>query len=241
MNAEINNMIINKIIKQANQVMFPYGFWLHAPREKQMSYEEGEIWLMDMYGVVILRNIDVFKYTEGFDLLNEDVTFGFNDCVANLCDILLIMAGVKLDTEDEDMAYITDPEGPCLTRRLDADQKGIGINGNKKTEKENIMKNTISEPIYTFEPIVTISLFNDSVPKAYHDFVWEQATRHIAKMGKASDVTVGDILDVGVYVYISKEGMIAAEKCLEHWATMGYLPIALIDREEDGSAYFTVI
>jgi len=103
------------------------------------------------------------------------------------------------------------------------------------------MKNNNSDPIYTFDPIVNISLYNDVViPKSFHDYIWDMASRHIAKMKPSSDVDITFVLDDGTYDYLGKEGIIAAEKCLEHWAEMGYLPITQVDSPVGVEKRFTV-
>ncbi|MDX2480482.1 MAG: hypothetical protein QNK24_09100, partial [Desulfuromusa sp.] len=35
-----------------------------------------------------------------------------------------------------------------------------------------------------------IRLFGDSVPKSFHDFIWGQATRHLAKFGSGRDLGI---------------------------------------------------
>jgi len=108
--------------------------------------------------------------------------------------------------------------------------------------KENIMNyKEISQPIYTFQPITNIQLFGEiEVPKALYDFVWGQAERHISKMGADSDVSVNDILDVGVHGLLSEEGLKLAEQCLDHFAAMKYLPLTAIGKDSKGRTEFTV-
>ena len=91
-------------------------------------------------------------------------------------------------------------------------------------------------------PIVTyIKLFGElSVPKAYYDFVWDQAAKYLAKMGSHSDVSIGDIFDDGIYSFISEEGYIVAEQCLDHFAAMKYLPLTAIGQDIKGRFEFTV-
>ena len=97
-----------------------------------------------------------------------------------------------------------------------------------------------TEPIYTFDHTVNVRLFDCSIPKSFHDFIWDMASRHIAKLNSGSDADVGSLLDIGTYDYLGKEGLIAAEKCLEHWAMLEYLPITLLDKTEDGTIMFEV-
>ena len=95
-------------------------------------------------------------------------------------------------------------------------------------------------PVYTFDHTVNVRLFDCSIPKSFHDYIWDMSRRHIAKMGSGSDVDIHSVLDIGTYDYFGKEGFIAAEKCLEHWAMMGYLPISLVDSTVEGEVRFTV-
>ena len=103
------------------------------------------------------------------------------------------------------------------------------------------MINVITEPKYTFEPVTYIKLFGSfEVPKAFYDFVWNQAGRHISKMGTDSDVSVNDILDVGMHGLLSEEGLKLAEACLGHFAAMKYLPLTAIGQDSKGRTEFTV-
>ena len=99
----------------------------------------------------------------------------------------------------------------------------------------------ISQPVYTFQPITNIQLFgNIEAPKAFYDFVWNQAGRHISKMGADSDVLVNDILDVGVHGMLSEKGLKLAEACLDHFAAMKYLPLTVVGQDSKGRTEFTV-
>jgi len=97
-----------------------------------------------------------------------------------------------------------------------------------------------TEPIYTFDHTVNVRLFDCSIPKSFHDYIWDMASRHIAKMDSGSDVDIRSVLDIGTYDYLGKEGFIAAEKCLEHWAMLDYLPISSQDTTVDGNILFSV-
>jgi len=97
-----------------------------------------------------------------------------------------------------------------------------------------------TDPIYTFDLIVNVRLFNCTVPKSFHDYIWDMASRNIKKMGPGSDISIGSILDPGTYEYLGKEGLIAAEKCLEHWAMMGYLSLSLDEKMVNGEVMCTV-
>jgi hypothetical protein len=99
----------------------------------------------------------------------------------------------------------------------------------------------ISQPVYTFQPITNIQLFGEiEVPKALYDFVWGQAEKHIWKMGADSDVSVNDLLDVGVHGLLSEKGLKLAEACLDHFAAMRYLPLVTIGQNYDGRTEFIV-
>ena len=99
----------------------------------------------------------------------------------------------------------------------------------------------IAQPVYTFQPITNIQLFGEiEAPKAVYDFVWDQAGRHISKMGTDSDVSVNDILDVGMHGLLSEEGLKLAEACLGHFAAMKYLPLTAIGQDSKGRTEFTV-
>ena len=103
------------------------------------------------------------------------------------------------------------------------------------------MINVITEPKYTFEPVTYIKLFGSfEVPKAFYDFVWGQAVRHISKMGTDSEVSVNAILDVDIHGLLSEEGIHLAEACLDHFATLKYLPLTAIGQDCKGRTEFTV-
>jgi len=106
------------------------------------------------------------------------------------------------------------------------------------TIKEIINNN---EPIYTCKIASYVDLYNGNlVPKSFHDFVWEQAVGNIAKMNPGSDLEAADVLDFGVYDYLSEDEKKAVGICLEHWAMLNYFPITYHGRDEDGVAQFTV-
>jgi hypothetical protein len=106
---------------------------------------------------------------------------------------------------------------------------------------ENTMNNVISEPKYTLEPVTYIRLFPEiEVPKALYDFVWGQAEMHISKMGIGGDVSVNDLLDVGMHGLLSEKGLKLAEACLDHFAAMRYLPLVAIGQNYEGRTEFIV-
>lgn len=97
MNNTIMAMIKTEIIEKVNHRIKDDGFWLINPPSAELGPDgDGLLWLVDQTGRVVLQNIDVFEHSEGFDLVKSDVLWGFNDYIANLCDTLLIMAGVDL-------------------------------------------------------------------------------------------------------------------------------------------------
>ncbi len=94
-----------------------------------------------------------------------------------------------------------------------------------------MINSDIAAPVYTFEPVTTISLFGEiSVPKAYYDLVWSMAVRHISKMGPYRDVSIGDVLDVGIHPFLSEKGLDVAEQCLDHFAATKMLPLTAVDK-----------
>ena len=70
--------------------------------------------------------------------------------------------------------------------------------------------------------------------------MWSQAVRHVSKMGPFSDVSIGSVLDVGIHKYLSEEGIIAAEQCLDHFAATKMLPLTVVDVDDNGGKLFTV-
>jgi hypothetical protein len=90
------NMIRNEVIEKANDCLKDHGFLLIIPDCVDQEYAEGLLCLAGISGCMVLHNIDVFEHTEGYDLLKPDAPFGFNAYIANLCDALLIEAGLDL-------------------------------------------------------------------------------------------------------------------------------------------------
>lgn len=93
---DIKMLIKDEIVEMVNHLIREQGFLLIDPASVDQEHEEGLMWMANQSGKIILQNIDVFEHTKGYDLLKPDAPFGLNAYVANLCDALLIEAGVDL-------------------------------------------------------------------------------------------------------------------------------------------------
>lgn len=109
MDNKIKTMIKNDIIKKVNHVIKDQGFLLiDPPSAMQESGTEKLLWVANQSGEIIAQDVNILDLADGFNLLKDDASFGFNDYVANLCDAVLIKAGIRLTEYEEDMLKTTD-------------------------------------------------------------------------------------------------------------------------------------
>ena len=62
--------------------------------------EEGTFLLMDIFGEIVLKNVDLAEFTDGFNLLKSGELRGFEDFVAHVFDCLLIKIDYDVESSD---------------------------------------------------------------------------------------------------------------------------------------------
>ena len=67
---------------------------------KGVPYEEGSLWMMDFFGNIVLENVDLAEFTDGFNLLKSGELRGFEDFVAHVFDRLLVKVGHDVESSD---------------------------------------------------------------------------------------------------------------------------------------------
>jgi hypothetical protein len=82
------------IMVKINRYLRNHAFELVEPDPSRgLCYREGTLWLMDLSGDIVLEEVDLSEFSEGFNLLKSKEPFGFEDFIANVCDGLLIKTG----------------------------------------------------------------------------------------------------------------------------------------------------
>ncbi len=82
---------INCILKEVNAHMVEHGFMLiKAGLASETTCDAESFWLIDMAGEIILKNVDLAEFSEGYNLLKSQETGGVETFIANTCDGLLL-------------------------------------------------------------------------------------------------------------------------------------------------------
>jgi hypothetical protein len=86
------------ILARINERLRELSFELVEPDpSRAICYEVGTLWLIDLSGEIVLEGVDISEFGAGFNLLKSGELFGFEDFVANTCDVLLLKLGYGLE------------------------------------------------------------------------------------------------------------------------------------------------
>ena len=92
------------ILAKVNWHLSNHAYELIKPnRANGIPYEEGTFWLIDLHGEIVLKDIDLAEFAEGFNLFKSGELFGFEDFIANTCDGILIKVGHDFESSDCDV------------------------------------------------------------------------------------------------------------------------------------------
>lgn len=81
----------SELVKEVNANIISDGFVLVLSEK-----EEGRIWLVSTSGEIVHRNVDISEFGQDINMLDFNSPYGFDFCVANICDGILMMAGIDL-------------------------------------------------------------------------------------------------------------------------------------------------
>ncbi len=91
---------IEYILAKINERLSAVSVQLIEPYPtRELSYEEGTFWLIDLSGKIILKDLDLSEFSEGFNLLKSGELFEFEDFVTNACFGLFLKLGYGLDDD----------------------------------------------------------------------------------------------------------------------------------------------
>ncbi|MDG5469658.1 hypothetical protein P9J64_15150 [Deltaproteobacteria bacterium IMCC39524] len=95
---------IDYILERVNWHLSNHAYELIKPyRGKGICYKEGTFWLVDLFGDIILEDVDLSEFGEGYNLLKTAESHEFEEFIANVCDGLLIKAGHDFESSDCDV------------------------------------------------------------------------------------------------------------------------------------------
>ena len=99
--------------------------------------------------------------------------------------------------------------------------------------------NLPQEPNYFLQQAVGIRLGRVFVPKPFYDFLWQQLVQFLEFEEKDSEFYLDTIMN-DMKGLLSDDGVDIAQRCLEHWASEGYLPYEFIKFSDVDLTYFVV-
>lgn len=99
---------MNFILKAVNAHMVEHGFLLiKAGLASETVCDAESFCLIDMAGEVILKDLDLAEFSEGYNILKSQELWGFEDFIANTCDGLLLKIYPDFFTYNDDSLNIT--------------------------------------------------------------------------------------------------------------------------------------
>lgn len=115
---------IDYVLARVNWHLCNHAYRLIEPDQARgICYEEGKFLLIDLFGEIVLEDVDLAEFAEGFNMFKPKESFEFAEFIAKVCEGLLIRLGN--DFESTECEICADLQNSA-TVRGDALVRGMG-------------------------------------------------------------------------------------------------------------------